>query len=156
MAIIEWKVGNTLILRFLATPHSNFSGYCCKSWEPMVVILGWWLIDHIVWIWCISWLVMCRCRMRCGGRHMSSERFMLMDQERWRVNTSRLVLRDPRNPDGVTGGPRRTGSRGRPKVRPPRPQLVRGIKFSAANVYIHTNIFAQYLFNYFYLSTCSC
>jgi len=31
----------------------------------MVVTLGWWVIDNIEWIWCIFWLVMCRCRMRC-------------------------------------------------------------------------------------------
>ena len=47
---------------------------CCqcthqgRDWGPMVVTLRWWVIDNVMWIWCISWLVICRCRMRHGGR----------------------------------------------------------------------------------------
>ena len=42
-------------------------------WGPIVVICGWWVMDNIVSICYISWLGMCRCRMRCDGQRHYGE-----------------------------------------------------------------------------------
>ena len=72
-------------------------------WEPMVVTLRWWVIDNVVWIWCISWLVICRRRIRRGNQWHDVKVKRKVPRK---VNASRLEQRDPRSPDGVMGGPR--------------------------------------------------
>lgn len=49
---------------------------------------------------------MCRRRIRCGGRWMRwrpSEKFMPIDQGRWRMNESRLELRGPKESERSHG-----------------------------------------------------
>ena len=57
-----------------------------------VVTLEWWVIDNIVSIWCISWLVMCRCRMRHGGRQgkVKVRQKIHVEGPWWRIKMSRL------------------------------------------------------------------
>jgi len=57
-----------------------------------VVTLEWWVIDNIVSIWCISWLVMCRCRMRHVGRRdkVKVRQKIHVEGPWWRINMSRF------------------------------------------------------------------
>ena len=86
---------------------------CCQcthqggDWGPMVVTLGWWVIDNIVWSWCVSWLVMCRCRMWHDGRRreVKVRRKIHAEGPWWGMGASRPGPRDPMRPGGVMGGP---------------------------------------------------
>ena len=58
-----------------------------------VVTLEWWVIDNIVSIWCISWLVMCKCRMRHISRRgkVKVRQKIHVEGPWWRINMSRLA-----------------------------------------------------------------
>lgn len=66
---VPWKKG---VFRWLL--HMIFSllkirGRIMHHWGPMVVTRGWWVIDNnVVWIWCISWIVMCMHQIRRDNR----------------------------------------------------------------------------------------
>ena len=99
-SVIDKKLSNSLSSRFLLLSQNLLllpiliHDLCIQLVRTNgVVTLGWWVIDNIVSIWCISWLVMCRCRMRHGGRRgkVKVRQKIHVEGPWWRINMSRLA-----------------------------------------------------------------
>jgi len=98
-SVIDKKLSNSLSSRFLLLSQNLLllpiliHDLCIQLVRTNgVVTLGWWVIDNIVSIWCISWLVMCRCRMRHGGRRgkVKVRQKIHVEGPWWRINMSRF------------------------------------------------------------------